>query len=109
MDDEPTYISYPNGDKIDIMEVDYPLILDEMVQIADDSDLNKIKLEIKSRVDKIADLCIEKRGPIKDDYTYISCGKNELKKVQGPVWENVENPRTKEKYIRYSRSIKFID
>lgn len=108
MSDDKTYITYPGGDKIDIMDVDEPLLLDEMVEINKNIDINKIKAEIKSRVDKIADYCVEKRGPIKDVLSVVSCGPNELERVQSPVWENIENKATGVKYIRYGRSIEFI-
>lgn len=107
---EPTYVTYPGGNKIDIMEIDRPLLLDEMHAVDDDRELNQIKIKIKTRVDQLADFCIEKRGPIKDVSVFISGPeKNQLTKVVGPVWEVIEDYNTKKKYIRYARSIEFID
>lgn len=108
MSDEKTYIEYPGGEKVNIMDVDGPLILDRTVQINEISDINIIKVKIKNDVDKLAKLCIEKRGPIKDGFTVVSCKPNAFEKVQSPIWENVENAKTGEKYIRYGRTIEFI-
>ena len=108
MDDDKIYITYPGGDKIDIMDVDEHLLLDETVEINEKSDINKIKAEIKSRVDDIVKVLEEKRGPVKDGLCVISGGNNELIKVQSPVWENIENYKTGAKYIRYGKTVEFI-
>ena len=108
MDDNKTYITYPSGKKIDIMEVDESLLLDEMVIVDESSDIDIIKNEIKGRIDKLAEYLVEHRGPIKDCMVLISDEPGKLKKVQGPVFEDIENGATREKYIRYGRSVEFI-
>lgn len=109
MDDDKVYITYPNADKINIMDIDDPILLDEMVEITEKSDINLIKAEIKNKVDEISKMLMENRGPIKDCLVRVS-GHNfgEVTTVMGPVYDEIEDYNSKRKYIRYARSVEFI-
>lgn len=101
-------IEYPDGRKENILTTSGPLLLDQMQIIYNNSERDGIQNKLKADSDKIFNY-INKIRKIKDVLTFISGpGKNELTKVQGPIFEDIENYKTKEKYIRYGRTVEFV-
>lgn len=109
MSSDELYITYANGSKVSIYEISEPLLIEEMMQIEEDSNLDEIKTILKERNDNLVSLLEEARGPVKDMHVWISDGPRHFKRIMGPVWEDVEDCKTKQKYIRYARSVEFTD
>lgn len=105
---DKNYIVYPNGEKIDIMDVEGSLLIDQMHIIDNDNDIDQIKEKLVSDSDEVVKKLEEYRGPVREGLVVISEGYNELEKLQGPVWENITDSRNGDKFIRYGRSVEFI-
>lgn len=105
---DKNYIIYPDGEKMDIMDVEGPLLIDQMHTIDINSNINLIKIKLVSDSNEIVKKLEEYRGPVKDCSVLISVDYKTLKKIRGPVWENIHNYHTGEDYIRYGRSVEFI-